>query len=103
MGKEELTSNYKVAIADTSTLISQECFQQRSAVIITNTSTAGQVIYIAVGQEAKVGEGIPLSVGGVYQDTMDAGYKPSNKQIQAISSAVGGLVSVHERIIVNTY
>lgn len=98
MRYQELTTNYSKTIGTTSALVSEECFQQRTAIIITNTSPAGQVINIAIGEEAKAGIGVQLSVGGTYQDARDGQYMPSNKQIQAISSAAGGTIAVHERI-----
>lgn len=101
--KQELVNNYNVAIADTSTKVSEECFQQRSAIIITNTSPAAQVINISIGQEAKAGVGVQLGVGGVYQDSRDSGYFPSNLQINAISSAAGGTIAVQERILMDTF
>jgi hypothetical protein len=101
--KQELPNNYTKTIGATSTVVSEQCFQQRTAIIITNTSAAGQTITISIGQEAAAGQGIQLSVGGVYSDTRDTGYFPSNDQINAISSAVGGTVAVHERILMNTY
>lgn len=96
---EELTTNYSKTIGATSSVVSEQCFQQRTAIIITNTSTAGQVINIALGQEAAVGTGIQLSPGGTYQDARDGAYMPSNQQVNAISSAIGGTLAVHERIL----
>lgn len=100
---EELTTNYQKTIAATNTPVSEECFQQRSAIIITNTSPAAQVITISIGQEAVSGQGIQLSVGGTYQDSKDGSYNPSNKAIYAISSAAGGTIAVHERILMKVF
>lgn len=103
MRKEELVSNNKATVDGTNIEIAKECYQQRSAIIITNTSPAGQVINISIGEEAVIGEGIQLAVGGVYQDTRDGQYLPSNKQINAISSAAGGTVAIQERILMDSY
>lgn len=103
MVKEELISNFSATIDAANEELCKECFQQRSAVIITNTSTGGQVITLAMGQEAVAGAGIVLSVGGVYQDSRDGQYMPSNKQINAISSGAGGTVAVQERILLDRW
>lgn len=96
---QELNSNRNLTVGTTNTLVSEECYQQRSCIVLTNTSTGGQVINIVIGQEAKTGIGIQLAVGGVYQDSKDGTYNPSNAQINAISSAAGGTLSIHERIL----
>ena len=95
---ETMPNNYTVAVGTTSTKVTDECFQQRVSLTITNTSTGGQNISIGDGEEAVVGSGIVLSPGGVYNDSMDGAYKPSNSQINAISSAAGGTIAVKERI-----
>jgi hypothetical protein len=103
MAKEELTRNSSLTIGTTQIEVSPECYQQRSCIIITNTSPAAQVINIAIGEEATAGEGIQLSVGGVYQDSRDGQYMPSNKQINAVSSAAGGTIAVHERTLTDNW
>lgn len=101
--KQELVRNASQTIGVTSSVVSEQCYQQRSAIIITNTSTGGQTVYISLSQEAVVGQSIPLKPGGVYSDTMDGGYKPSNLQINAISDIAGATIAIQERIIMNTY
>ena len=96
---EELITNTAMVVGTTNIQVSPECFQQRSAIIITNISTNNQVIYLALGEEARVGYGVSIHPGGVYQDTRDGQYQPSNKQINAISSASDGTVAIQERII----
>lgn len=76
---------------------------ERNALILTNTSTGGQVISLAFGAEAKAGSGIVLSPGGFHSESKDAGFKPTNKSITAISSLAGGTLAVHERMFVNSY
>jgi len=99
MAQEELTNNRSVTVAVTSTRISEQCFQQRSAIVLTNISIGGQEISISIGSEAILGTGIVLSVGGTYQDSRDGRYMPSNEQINAISDVAGGVLAVHERIL----
>lgn len=102
MAKEELTSNRSTTIGTSPVVISEECFQQRSCIVITNTSTAA-IITVSIGEQAKAGNGIVLSPGGVYQDSRDGQYMPSNKQIQAISNLAGGTVAIHERILIDSF
>lgn len=102
MAKEELSSNSSVTVGTTSTQVSGDCFQQRSAIVITNTSIGGQIISLSIGQEAIANAGIQLGPGGVYQDSRDGAYFPSNQQINAISSLAGGTLAVHERILMTT-
>lgn len=102
MPKQELNINTTVTVGTSNVEVSRECFQQRSAIVLTNTSTGGQVISIAIGEQAVAGNGIQLRAGGVYQDTRDGSYMPSNKQINAISDVAGGTLAVHERILMDT-
>lgn len=100
MTNTELIRNTKQTIGVTASLVSEEQYgAQRSVIFIVNTSTAGQSITVTPSDEAKVGEGIVLGPGGYYQDSIDSGYKPTNARITAISSAAGGTIAIHERII----
>ena len=103
MAKEELTKNISVTVGTTQLEVSPECYQQRSAIVITNTSIGGQVISISIGEEAKAGQGISLSPGGVYQDSRDGAYMPSNRQVNAISNLAGGTIALHERVLIDSY
>lgn len=103
MAKQELVRNASATVGTSNVVVSEECYQQRTAIVITNTSTADQVISISYGQEAKSGVGIRILPGGVYQDTRDGSYLPSNLQINAISDAAGGTIAIHERILMDTY
>lgn len=97
---QELVRNATQTIGTDSAEISPEQYgTQRTVIFISNNSTGGQTISISLRDEAKAGEGIVLSPGGYYQDTIDAGYKPSNLRVCAISSAAGGIISIHERIL----
>jgi hypothetical protein len=103
MAKEELITNSSATIGTTQQEIAKECYQQRSAILITNTSTGGQSISLAMGQEAVAGVGIVLSQGGTYQDSRDGQYMPSNKQINAVSSLAGGTLAIQERILLDRW
>jgi len=100
----ENISNKTFTINNANTEVSPDLTgNQRSFISITNTSVGGQVMYVSIGQEAVVGNGIALYQGGVYQESTDAGYKPTNKQINIISSAAAGTIAVQERIFVRGY
>lgn len=93
-----LPRNVTVTVGTSNTLLSEDCYQQRVVFVATNTSTAGQKVSISIGEQATYGNGIVLSPGGVYQDTMDGQYKPSNQQINAISDGAGATIAIQERI-----
>jgi hypothetical protein len=92
-------SNESFTVTTTSLQIKPKCFQQRVAMVITNTSTQGQIISIGIGTEAVAGSGIQLAPGGTYQDTQDGQYKPSNEEVNVISSAANGTIAVHHRVV----
>ena len=98
----EINRNEKLTIGTTAETISIRAGSnntKRSSIIIINTSTGGQIITLAVGAEAKNGEGIPLSPGGVWSDSMDGGYLPTQAHITAISSLAGGTIAIQERLV----
>lgn len=70
---------------------------RRSSILLINTSSGGQVITIAVDTEAQANKGVVLNPGGTWSDARDGGYWPTQKQITAVSSAAGGLLSIRER------
>lgn len=76
---------------------------QRIAIYIINTSTAGQKITIAPGADAVAGRGIVISPGGYYQESADAGFIPTQDRVTAISDAIGGTISIHERVATNGF
>lgn len=102
MAKEELIINKSETITTTASKISETCFQQRTFISIINTSTGGQTINVAIGEEAVAGSGIQLYPGGYYTESIEAGFKPTNKLITAISSAAGGTLAIQERILMDT-
>ena len=72
---------------------------RRASIICINTSTGGEKITLGIDTSAIVNKGIVLAPGGVWADSMDAGYMPTQKQITAISDGAGGLLSIQERVI----
>ena len=69
----------------------------RDILVITNTSTGGQVISIGVGQDAVAGLGIVMQPGQSYIESLDSAFTPTNDRITAIASAAGGASTIHER------
>lgn len=98
----ELNRNERLTIDTSASVVSIEKFNgnaRRSSITLINTSTTGQVITIAVGETAADGHGIVLNPGGVWQDSRDGGYWPTQSQITAVSDAAGGALSIQERLV----
>lgn len=90
--------NVAVSVGTASVEISPTRDQEERVLIsIVNTSTGGQTISLAFGQEAAAGSGVVLYPGGFYQESRDTN-KIVQEQISAISSLAGGTVAVSERI-----
>jgi len=97
---EPQISNRSAAVTITPSVIAREQLNGvRTFISITNTSIAGQIVYISTGAEAKVGVGIPLSPGGFFQDSQDSYVLPSQAQYTAISDALLATVAIQERTI----
>jgi len=96
----EFNRNVKQTIGTIPSVVSVErnSFAPRKSIILTNTSIGGQVITLGIDDEAANGEGIVLYAGGNWQDSTESGYKPTQKQITAISSAADGVLSIQERM-----
>jgi hypothetical protein len=71
---------------------------RRAGIICINSSTASQVITIAIDKEPAAGAGIVLSPGGSWSDTKDGGGYPTQAQILAIANLAGALLSIQERV-----
>ena len=73
---------------------------QRKSLVITNTSTGGQIITIATGAQAPTAlAGIVLYPGGSWSESLDSSFVPSNLEFWGIASAANGTVAIQERII----
>lgn len=88
-----------VTVGTTNTVIATECYQERTFISITNTSTGGQNISIGIGQEAIAGSGLFLAPGGTYTESKDSLLPIAQDQFNAISSGAGGTVAVTERVL----
>jgi hypothetical protein len=97
MSKER---NESLTVGTTAVVVSKDKENSllRENITIINTSTGGQIITLSLDKDAVAGEGIPLSPGGTFSDSLSANYKPSQKMISAISSASGGTISIQERL-----
>lgn len=72
--------------------------EQRELLIVTNTSTGGQIIYIAWNTEAASALGQPIYPTASWNESIDNNFIPSNARITVVSSAASGTISVQERI-----
>lgn len=97
----ELNINQSVTVGTDPVVVSVERDNtngRRVGIILINTSAGGQVISLAIDAPAVAGAGVVLSPGGVWQDSMDGGYYPTQKRVVAISDVAGGTLSHQERI-----
>lgn len=97
----EFNKNMSFAVGATVQVVSVErdlTNGRRVGIIITNTSTGGQKISVAIDGDAVVGSGIVLAPGGNWGDTMDGNYYPTQKRISVISDVAGGSIAVLERV-----
>lgn len=100
----ELNRNIRLDVGTSSIVISEEKSNEnvnRVEIILINTSTGGEVITVAVDNEAVALNGIVLYQGGNYSFTIQGSIFPTQKQINAICSGAGGKLSVYERVISN--
>lgn len=92
--------NVSIAVDTTNVVVSEDMTgNQRKLLTLVNTSPGAQIISLGFGQEAIAGQGIALYPTGTYSETLDARFTPTNARISAISSAAGGTLAVHERIL----
>jgi hypothetical protein len=99
---EELNNNSSIDVGTTSVVVSkskEELNSKRINIILINNSVGGQKITLSIDSEAKDGQGIVLSPGGYWSDSTEAGYKPTQKSIHAISNLADGILSIQERLI----
>jgi hypothetical protein len=87
-----------ITIGSTSTEVSPETSTQRIVWVVTNVSTAGQIISLGIGKEAIAGKGIVLYPTGAWAESVDSAFKPTLARITAIASAANGSITIHERV-----
>lgn len=94
--------NSSITLATSASVVSVEKDNsngKRAAIIITNTSTGGEVVSIAIDAAAVAGAGIVLSPGGVWSDSRDGAYWPTQKHITALGSAATATIALQERVV----
>jgi len=98
--RRELLPDQRVVTVDgTSQQISAAITSaRRTWITLQNVSTGGQIISLAFGIPAISGAGEVLGVGAAHQEVIDPAFTPTNLDINAISSAAGGLLAVQIRI-----
>jgi len=97
--QEPRTARSVITVGTASAEISrQQTNSRRILFSLINTSTGGQSISIAFGQEAIAGQGIVLAPGGFYTESEDPGFKPTNEQITAIASGAGATLAMTMRV-----
>jgi hypothetical protein len=96
----QIIRNEQVTVGTTSTSVSAApTAGQRYALSIVNTSTGGQTITLSWQTQAQANAGVVLYPAGTHSESVDSAFIPLNTEIFAISSAAGGSLSIHERIL----
>ena len=92
---ENIVNQAVTAITTTSQLLSLG--KARDELIITNTSTTGQLLTLSFGKPAVSLAGIVLAPYGVYYINRAEGFKPTSSDIYVISNAAAGALAIFER------
>ena len=93
--------NANKTIALTNTEISQSLLgrpETRVALVLKNTSTAGEVISLAIGQQAENGKGVVLNQGDAFPLSQDGAYLPPQHDINAIATVATATLSIYEEL-----
>jgi hypothetical protein len=72
---------------------------ERVRLILTNTSTGGQIISISAGQDPVAGAGLQLSPGGSMGWEKQSSTPIQQLRVFAISSGAGGTLAVYEEVM----
>jgi len=70
---------------------------KRASIIITNTGN--NPVTIAIGSHAEVYKGIVLFTGGVWSDSRDGAYWPTQQHITAIAIGAETSIAIQERVV----
>lgn len=96
----QIIRNEQVTVGTSNTSVSSSITSgQRYSFTAVNTSTGGQVITLSWQTQASVNQGIVLYPGGSWSESVDSAFIPLNTEIFAVSSAAGGSLSIHERVL----
>lgn len=96
--KPPLTKQDTINIADGSKLELSQVVPERETtlLIVSNTSTGGQVIYRGTGQPAIAGIN-PIGQGQQWVEAIDSEARPSNADLNLLVTADGATVSIERR------
>lgn len=72
---------------------------ERTSLVVSNTSTGGQVISISTSGEAANGVGLVLSPGGFKAWEKKSPIPIIQERVTAVSNLAGGTVAVHEEVL----
>lgn len=96
----EKVRNATVSVGTSSVLVSPELRAgERRVFVATNTSTGGQNITLSWGATAIAGAGIYLTPNSTWSESVDSAFVPHWATIEAIASAAGGTLAIHERVM----
>jgi hypothetical protein len=96
-----ITNNASKTIATTNTIVSPATYgsgYKRIALVLKNTSSAGEVISISLGEQAVSGRGIVLNQGDTYATSKDGGYIPPQSAVNALATAATATLSIYEEV-----
>ena len=98
--ENKLIRDAVLTLGATDTTISEAVYNgNRANVVLTNTSTGGEVISISIGTAAVSGQGIVLQPNQALVFSKDSGYTPSNMRISGVDDGAGtGTLAIHEEI-----
>lgn len=96
----ESVRNESLAVGTSAVLVDDSRLKGvRRTVVLVNTSTAGQIIYLTWGRTATTtGGGVVLYPQGSWGEAVDSVFIPNEQEIWAIASAVSGTLAIHERL-----
>lgn len=104
MQKEPNINDRSVTVLTSSTLVAeQQNSGKRTFISFVNTSILGEIIYLSVGSEAKIGKGFPLSPGGFFLEDESNNVMCSQKHYTAIATAATATLAIQERTITGDY
>jgi hypothetical protein len=96
---EEFNRNISKVVSTSSIVISEQQAggtSERTFIAISNLGT--EPVFLAIGAISQLNSGVSISAGGVYAESQDSGFKPTQERIEAISSGAGATLAISERI-----
>ena len=94
------SNNGSVSVGTSLVLISEsKTVSQRVRLILTNTSTGGQTISLAMDGQAVAGAGLVLSPGGSMGWEVQSNIPVPQGRVTAIGSGAGGTLAIYEEVL----